>query len=120
MTVRPYPRSMFATTTSRPRLAAGLLAGGLGLAALTGCTFGSENVQCSPSSCTVTLEGTDAQVDVLGTTLTFSGTQDGRASLGVAGANVSCAEGETVTAGPLDLECSSVTEDRVELTASLG
>jgi hypothetical protein len=109
---------MSATTTSR--LAAGLLAGGLGLTALAGCTFGSENVQCSPSSCTVILEGTDAQVDVLGTSLTFSGTQDGRASLGVAGTSVSCAEGESVTAGPLDLECTSVTADRVELTASLG
>lgn len=107
-------------TTSRSRLAAGLLAGGFGLTALAGCTFGSENVQCSPSSCTVVLEGTDAQVEVLGTSLTFSGTQDGRASLGVAGANVSCAEGESVAAGPLDLECTSVTEDRVELTASLS
>ena len=117
MTARLYPRTMSATNP-RSRLAAGLFACALGL--LAGCTFGSENVQCSPSSCTVTLEGTDAQVEVLGTTLTFSGTQDGRASLGVAGANVSCAEGESVTAGPLDLECTSVTEDAVELTASLG
>ena len=91
-----------------------------GLALLAGCTFGSENVKCSPSSCTVTLEGTDAQVEVLGQTLTFSGTQDGRASLGVAGANVSCAEGESVAAGPLELECTSVTEDAVELKASLA
>ena len=105
-------------TTARSRLAAGLLAGALGL--LAGCTFGSDNVQCSPSSCTVVLEGTDAQVEVLGTSVTFSGTQDGRASLGVAGANVSCAEGESVAAGPLELECTSVTEDRVELTASLA
>jgi hypothetical protein len=105
-------------TILRSRLAAGLLACGVGL--LAGCTFGGENVQCSPSGCTVTLEGTDAQVEVLGTTLTFSGTQDGRASLGVAGANVSCAEGESVTAGPLELECTSVTEDAVELRASLA
>jgi hypothetical protein len=111
---------MPATTTSRSRLAAGLLACGLGLPVLAGCTFGSENLKCSPSSCTVVLEGTDAQVDVLGTTLTFSGVQDGRASLGVAGASVSCAEGESVAAGPLDLECTSVADDRVELTASLG
>ena len=107
-------------TTSRSRLAAGLLAGGLGLTALAGCTFGSENVSCSPSGCTVTLEGTDAQVEVLGTTLSFSGTQDGKASLGVAGANVSCAEGESVVAGPLELECTTVTEDSVELRASLA
>jgi hypothetical protein len=105
-------------TIARSRLAAGLLASGVAL--LAGCTFGSENVKCSPSSCTVTLEGTDAQVDVLGQKLTFSGTQDGRASLGVAGANVSCAEGESVAAGPLQLECTSVTEDAVELKASLA
>ncbi len=111
---------MSATPTPRARLAAGLLAGGLGLTALAGCTFGSENVSCSPTSCTVTLEGTDAQVDILGTTLAFTGTQDGRASLSVGGANVSCAEGENVAAGRLSLECSSITEDRIELTASLG
>jgi hypothetical protein len=111
---------MSATTTSRARLTAGLLAGGLGLAALSGCTFGSQGVSCSPSACTVTLEGSDAEVEVLGTTLTFSGTQDGRASLGVGPANVSCAEGETVAAGPLSLECSSVEADRVELRASLN
>jgi hypothetical protein len=107
-------------TIARSRLAAGLLA--CGVALLAGCSFsaGSQNVKCSPSSCTVTLEGTDAQVDVLGQKLTFSGTQDGRASLGVAGANVSCAEGESVAAGPLELECTSVTEDAVELKASLA
>ena len=102
-------------TIPRSHLAAGLLACGLGL--LAGCTFGSDDVRCSPSSCTVTLEGADAQVEVLGTTVTFSGTQDGRASLGVAGANVSCTEGESVAAGPLELECTSVTEDSVELRA---
>lgn len=117
MTARLYPRPMSATI-SRSRLAAGLLAGGLGL--LAGCTFGSDNVQCSTSACTVTLEGTDAQVEVLGQTLTFSGTQDGKASLGVAGANVSCAEGESVVAGPLELECTTVTEDSVELRATLA
>lgn len=111
---------MSATTTSRARLSGGLLAGGLGLAALTGCSFGSENVSCSPSSCTVTLESSDAQVQVLGTTLAFDGTEDGRASLRVGSANVSCAEGENVSAGSLSLECSSVSADRIELTASLS
>ena len=48
------------------------------------------------------------------------GTQDGRASLSVGGASVSCGEGESVVAGPLQLTCTSVTDDSVELTASLG
>jgi hypothetical protein len=120
VTAGPYPPGMSATPNPRARLAGGLLAGALGLTALAGCSFGSGNVSCSPRSCTVTLEGTDATVDVLGTELSFAGTEDGRASLGVAGASVSCAEGETVSAGPLELECTSVGEDRVELTASLG
>jgi hypothetical protein len=108
------------TTTSPARLAGGLLAAGLGLTALTGCSFGSENVTCTTSSCTVTLETSDAQVELLGTTLAFDGTQDGRASLRVGSTDVSCTEGESVSAGSLDLECSSVGADRIEVTASLG
>ncbi|WP_040338677.1 hypothetical protein [Candidatus Blastococcus massiliensis] len=111
---------MSATTTSRARLAAGLLAGGLALSPLVGCSVGSENVRCSTSSCTVTLTGNGAEAEILGTTLSFSGVEDGRASLSVGSADVSCTEGESVSAGQLDLECSSVTGDAVELTASLG
>ena len=109
------------STTARPvRIAAALVSGGLLLAPLTACTLTSNNVSCSPSSCSVTLSGDGAEAEILGTTLTFGGTQDGKASLGVAGANVSCAEGESVAAGPLQLECTSVTEDSVELKASLA
>ncbi len=108
------------STTRSPRLAAGLLAGGLALVPLTGCSFSSNNVSCSGSTCTVTLSGDGAEAEILGTTLTFGGIQDGKASLSVGGASVSCGEGETVTAGPLSLECSSVTEDSVKLSASLS
>ena len=107
-------------STSTSRRAAGLLAGGVALAALTGCTFTSNNVSCSGSSCTVTLSGDGAEAEILGTTVSLGSVQDGRASLSVAGASVSCAEGESVTAGTLALECTSVTEDSVELTASLN
>lgn len=105
---------------STSRSTAGLLAAGLALVPLTGCSVSSNNVSCTTSSCSVTLSGEGAEADILGTKLTFGGVQDGRASLGVAGASVSCAEGETVTAGPLSLECTSVTEDAVELTAALN
>ena len=108
------------TTTRATRLAGGLLAGGLSVAALTGCTFSSENVSCSSGSCTATLSGAGAQAEILGTTLSFEGVQGGRASLSVGGASVSCGEGESVAAGPLQLTCSGVTDDSVELTASLG
>ena len=107
------------TTTRTPRFAAGLLAGGLALVPLAGCTITSDNVSCTTSSCSVTLTGEGAEADIMGTTLTFAGIRDGRASLSVGNANVSCAEGESVSAGPLSLECTSVTDDAVELTASL-
>jgi hypothetical protein len=105
-------------STPMSRRAAGLLAGGVALAALTGCTFTSKNVSCSGSSCTVTLSGDGAEAEILGTTLSLGSVEDGRASLSVAGASVSCAEGESVTAGPLELQCTSVTDSAVELTAS--
>ncbi|MCV2490313.1 hypothetical protein OF117_13165 [Geodermatophilus sp. YIM 151500] len=102
------------------RIPAALLAGGLLLAPLAGCTVSSENVSCSTSSCTVRLSGDTSEVEILGTTLGFGGVQDGRASLEVAGTSVSCAEGEAVRAGTLTLECTSVSDDSVEVTASLG
>jgi hypothetical protein len=102
------------------RLATGLLAGGLALAPLAACSFGSDNVSCTTSSCTVTLSGNAAEAEILGTKVTFGGVADGRASLSVGGASVSCAEGESVGAGPLSLQCTSVTEDAVEITASLS
>ena len=105
------------STTNRTRLAGGLLAGGLLLA---GCSFTSENVSCSGGSCSVTLSGEGAEAEILNTTVTFGGVQDGRASLSVGGASVSCGEGESVTAGPLQIACSGVTDDSVEVTASLG
>ena len=112
---------MSSTSTTRlPRIAAGLLTGSLPIAALTGCSFTSDNVSCSTSSCSVTLEGDGAEADILGTTLSFGGVQDGRASLSVGGASVSCVEGEAVTAGPLQLECSNISGNSVELTASLN
>ena len=118
MSVRPYARCMSSMSTAR-RLAAPLVAGAL-LLPLSACSFSSNGVSCSTSSCTVTLDGEGAKADILGTTLTFGGVKDGRASLSAGGASVSCGEGEKVTAGPLELVCSSVTGDSVELKASLG
>ena len=106
--------------TSLTRAAAGLLAGGLALGALGGCSFTSNGVTCSTSSCSVTLNGEGAEVDVFGNTVTLGSVQDGRAALEVAGASVTCAEGESVAAGPLSVQCTSVTEDSVELTATLA
>ncbi len=109
------------TTTSRAaRLAAGVLAGSLALLPLTACSFSSDNLSCSGSECSVTLSGNGAQVEILGTSLALGGVQDGRASLSVGNASVSCAQGETVNAGPLTLTCTTVQSDSVELTASLG
>lgn len=102
------------------RTAAGLLASGLTLGALGGCSFTSNGVTCSTSSCSVTLSGEGSEVEVFGNTITLGSVQDGRASIDVGGASVSCAEGEAVAAGPLTVECTSITEDAVELTARVA
>lgn len=96
------------------------LAVAVALVPLAGCSFSSNNVSCSGSSCTATLKGSGASAKILGTTVDFSGVKDGRATLGVGSASVSCAQGESVSAGPLSVTCTSVTNDAVELTASLG
>ena len=64
--------------------------------------------------------GAGSEVEVLGTTVTLGSVQDGRANISVGGASVSCGQGESVTAGPLALECTSVSGDTVELTATLN
>ena len=109
---------MSSTTITRiARTAAGLVAGGL---LLTACGLSSDNVSCSTSSCTATLSTDAATAKVLGTTVKLSGVKDGRATLGVGDASVSCAEGESVSAGPLSVTCTSVTDEAVKFTASLG
>jgi hypothetical protein len=109
---------MAAHPLRRARLAAGGTAGLLLLLPLAACS--SDNVDCSGSTCTVTLSGDGAKASILGNDLAFAGTQDGRATLSVGDAEVSCAEGESVSAGPLSLTCTSVTDDKVELTAKAG
>jgi hypothetical protein len=99
------------------RIAAGMLAGAL---ALAGCSLSSDNVSCSGAKCTATLSGDGATAEILGTKIEFGGvSQDGRATLGVGDASVSCAEGESVSAGPLSVTCTKVSEGTVEITASL-
>jgi hypothetical protein len=108
------------TTFRTARAAAGLLAAGISVATVSACSFTSNNVSCSASSCSVTLSGDGAKADILGNTLTFAGVQNGRATLSVGDASVSCAQGESVSAGPLTLTCTKVTDKSVELTAALS
>jgi len=104
--------------TRRARVATGAVAGALLLLPLTGC--GSDNVSCSGKSCTATLEGDGATASILGNDLAFAGVQDGRATLRVGDAKASCAQGESVSAGPLSITCTKVTDNSVEVTAKLG
>jgi hypothetical protein len=108
------------STRPRGRLAAGLLSGGLLLSALAACSFSSDSASCSGGSCSVTLSGDGAKVRVLGYQVAFAGTDAGRAQLTVGDRSVSCAAGQSVDAGPLRLECAEVTDDSVQLRASLG
>jgi len=102
----------------RARLAAVATAGFLLLLPLAACS--SDNVDCSGTTCTVTLEGDGAKASILGNDLAFAGVQDGRATISVGDAEVSCAEGENVSAGPLSITCTKVSEDSLELTAKAG
>lgn len=77
-------------------------------------------VDCSGTSCSVTLSSDAKQADVLGTTISFNGVQGGKATLRVGDHDVSCAQGDKVSAGPLALECTTVSDSSVTLTASLG
>jgi hypothetical protein len=137
------------TTTTRTRgTAAGLMTGGLLLFPLTACTdatVGEESeqaissateealedtstegvnpsapeVDCSGTSCELTLQS-GQEAEVLGTTLAFTSVDGGEATIRVDGNEATCSEGEDVSAGPLSLECSTVSDDSVTLTASLG
>ena len=108
------------TTARRARLAAGILAGAAALLPLAACNITSDKVSCSGTRCTATLSGNGAKADILGTTVSLSSVKDGTATLGVGGASVSCTQGQSTSAGPLTLECTKVTDNSVELTASLG
>ena len=100
------------------RVVVGTVAGVVVLLPLTACS--SDNVDCSGTTCTVKLEGDGAKANILGHDLAFVGTEDGRATVSVGDASVSCAEGESVSAGPLSLTCTSVGDNSLELTAKAG
>lgn len=136
--------------TRLSRRSAIVLAGGLALAPLAACTGAEENtgssaltsasegvesatsaaasaaesvdgnVDCSGSSCTVSLSPDAAEVEVLGTRLAYEGVQDGEATIAVGNRTVTCSEGESVEAGPLTLECTTISADSISMTASLG
>ena len=137
---------MDTSTIHRRRLASGVIAGALLLVPLAACsedtptsgtattdtsapagdtgttdaTGTNAGVDCTGTSCSLTLTGDGAQADVLGTQVSLGTVQDGRATVRVGDREVSCSQGESVSAGPLTLECTTVTADTVTLTASLG
>ena len=96
----------------------GVAAGVLLLLPLAACS--SDNVDCSGTTCTVKLEGDGAKASILGNDLAFVGTENGKATVSVGDASVSCAEGESVSAGPLSITCTPITENSLELTAKAG
>ena len=118
------------TRTRRARLFPALFAGVLLLGPLAACGDDpgpaeqsdetNADVDCSGNSCSVTLYGDGAEADILGTQVVLGTVENGRATLRVGDRDLSCGQGESVSAGPLTLACSTVTEDAVTLTASLG
>lgn len=78
------------------------------------------DVNCAGTSCSVTLSGDGAQAEVLGTPIALGAVENGRATVRVGDQDLSCRQGETASAGPLSVECTTVSEDTVTLTATLG
>lgn len=92
-----------------------------GATGATGTDGGTNaDVDCTGTSCSVTLSGDGAQADILGTPIVLGAVESGRASIRVGDQEIGCSQGESVSAGPLNLECTTVTEDTVTMTASLG
>jgi hypothetical protein len=92
-----------------------------GATGATGTDGGTNaDVNCTGTSCSVTLSGDGAQADILGTPIVLGAVESGRASIRVGDQEIGCSQGEGVSAGPLTLECTTVTEDSVTMTASLG
>ena len=75
-------------------------------------------VICSGTACSLTLAGEGSSVQVFDTGISFVGIRDGRATVRVAGQDVSCVQGQTLTAGALTLTCTSVTSDTVRIDVS--
>ena len=137
------------TTRTHMTRAIGVLAGSLFVLPITGCTDATVNddalpsvtaslpsdapstedvgeavesaveADCSGTTCELTLAA-GQEADVLGMTISFTSSEDGTATLQADGRSVTCTEGEDVSAGPLSLQCSAVSDDSVTLTASLG
>ena len=80
----------------------------------------SSGVDCSGTSCTVTLAGDGAQVEVLGNTISLGTVEGDRATISVGDQEASCQQGEEVAVGPLSLECTTVNPEGVSVTATLG
>jgi hypothetical protein len=75
-------------------------------------------VDCSGTSCSVTLSGSGSSVWILGARISVESINGGRATLRVGDQDVSCTEGESVSVGSLTLTCTSVT-DTVKFRATL-
>lgn len=137
-------------TTPATRLASGLAAAGLLLVPLSACSGDpapdaasapdtgtsetslpaedttaagaptSSGVDCAGASCTVTLAGDGAEVEVLGNRISLGSIEGDRATVSVGNQEASCRQGEEVSVGPLSLECTTISPEGVRFTASLG
>jgi hypothetical protein len=92
-----------------------------GTTGATGTDGGTNaDVNCSGTSCSITLSGNGAEADILGTTVALGAVENGRATVRIGDRELACNQGERISAGPLTVECTTVSEDAVTMTASLG
>ncbi|MGY1733545.1 hypothetical protein ACI798_18715 [Geodermatophilus sp. SYSU D01045] len=91
-----------------------------GSATASGTGGADADLSCSGTTCRLQLSGPGRQAEVLGVTVELGAVEGGQAMLRVGDRELSCAQGDSVSAGPLQLTCETVAEDSVTLTASLG
>jgi hypothetical protein len=77
-------------------------------------------VSCSGTTCSVTLAGNGSRVQVFDTTISLVRVDNGQATLRAGDQEISCTQGQSISAGSLMLECTTVTHDTVTFTASRG
>ena len=111
----PYPRTV---SNSARRLAAVLSSAVLGLALLAGCS--SDNVDCGPDRCVVTLErDVNASASVLGVEARFVSADEDTVTLEIAGEQVKLTKGrQAVDVGGLQVALDSITGDSIKFRVS--
>ncbi|GAB3668338.1 hypothetical protein GCM10027589_34750 [Actinocorallia lasiicapitis] len=98
-----------------------LLAAPLLAVALLTTACSSDNADCGPTSCTVTLDrGVDAKASVLGVDAEFVSATDTSVTLQIGGQNVTVPLNGDETSGNFNITVTSITKDQIVFKINLN